>query len=58
MDVKVLKPFYDKLKKVDREVGETFSTNQQRLDEINAAGFGELVRKVAARKKATPEDGE
>lgn len=58
MEVKVLKPFYDKAKSVDRSVGDTFATNQQRFDEINAAGYGQLVEKVAAKKKASNEDGE
>lgn len=58
MEVKVLKPFYDKAKAVDRAVGDTFATNQQRFDEINAAGFGQLVEKTSAKRKAADEGGE
>lgn len=58
MEVKVLKPFWDKAKSVDRSVGDTFATNQQRFDEINAAGYGQLVEKIAAKRKPTAEGGE
>lgn len=58
MEVKVLKPFWDKAKSVDRSVGDTFATNQQRFDEINAAGYGQLVEKIAAKRKPVAEGGE
>lgn len=51
---KVLEPFYDLEAKADRAKGEEFEASEERIEAINAAGFGQLVEKAAepAPKKA------
>lgn len=40
--------FRDLKSNVFREVGDTFEVDQERLDEINSAPYGELVEVVAS----------
>lgn len=57
--VKVLKPFYDLVEKVDREVGESFDAADERGEEIKSLlpDYVEVKKKAAARKpKAAPKE--
>lgn len=53
--VTAIKPFYDKVEKVNRSVGEKFEVSDERLAELNACGVeqgGEpLVKVVATRRR-------
>lgn len=50
MKVKVLKPFWDMKELCDREIGDTFEATKTRADEINGAGFGQLVEVIPAKR--------
>lgn len=51
--VRVLKPFYDKVARTDRHVGETFSATSQRAEAIvtGLPGYAELVKEDLAAMK-------
>lgn len=42
--------FLDKAEGVNRSKGERFESTEERMDEINGAGFGQLVKAVEETK--------
>lgn len=58
MKVKAIQSFYDKKEKKDRAVGEVFEATKARAEEINEAGYGQLVDILASPKKAAPKTEE
>ena len=59
MKVKAIAGFFDIEAGVDRAIGDEFEATEQRFKAINAAGYGDLVKKVAApRKKAAKKADE
>lgn len=56
MKCKVIREFNDAQDGVLRKEGEVFEATAARINEINSAGYGELVEKIAAPKKATKKD--
>lgn len=60
-------PFYDEAEKADRAVGDEFECTSERAEQINAAGYGDLVKVIRyvddgkpqrKPKKAKQGDGE
>ena len=52
MKARVVGGFFDVKEKVPRSVGDEFELTEKRFNEINSAGFGELVVKVAEEATA------
>lgn len=53
---KVLVSFYDAVCGVDRNVGDEFTCSHERINDINAAGYGKLVERIDDPKKKTKKE--
>lgn len=52
MLVECISGFLDKAEGINRSKGDRFDATAKRVDEINAAGFGQLVKAVGEPAKA------
>ena len=52
MKARVVRRFDDLVERVSREVGDVFELTAERLEQINAAGYGTLVEPVEPKKQA------
>lgn len=51
MKVEAIAPFFDLVAHADRKRGDVWEADAKRIEEINNAGFGELVKAIGAPVK-------